>query len=92
MLRCDYSLCLLIALWVGTPARADEVDQLLRDIRAVSKQGAGSPVARAAWEKLVAEGRLSRPTGSLLDIQPVDVGDQLAGTRALNEEREERFD
>lgn len=49
-------LFLLLALWPDVPGRADEVDQLLRDVQAVSKQGAGSPAARAAWEKLVARG------------------------------------
>jgi hypothetical protein len=61
MLRRDYPLCLLIALGLGTLARADEVDQLLRDVRAVSKQGAGSPAARAAWKNLVARGPVVLP-------------------------------
>src|SRR4051794_23864125 len=74
MLRRQYPLCLLIALWPGTLARADEVDQLLRDVRAVSKQGAGSPAARAAWEKLVARGPTALPR--LLDA--LDTPDTVA--------------
>src|SRR6059058_2860259 len=47
-------ICLL-CLHAG-PAGADDVDALLRDIRSVSKEGAGSAAARAAWDKLVARG------------------------------------
>src|SRR2546429_540409 len=55
----------LLRVWAGVfvsivcfpaLAAADEVDQYLRDLKAVSKQGAGSATARAAWDKLVARG------------------------------------
>lgn len=56
MSRFPRVLPLLLAFWPGAPARADDVDGLLRDMRAVSKEGAGSPAARAAWDRLVARG------------------------------------
>jgi len=43
----------------GSPPQvrlADEVDELLRDLRAMSKEAGGSDRARAAWEKLVRQG------------------------------------
>jgi hypothetical protein len=53
--RCSIAVVLII---LGTGcARADaEVEALLRDIRGVAAQGAGSATARAAWEKLVGRG------------------------------------
>src|SRR5713101_1827904 len=74
MFRRVLPLCLLLALWPAPGARADEVDQLLRDVRAVSKQGAGSLAARAAWEKLVARGPAVLP--HLLDA--LDTPDTVA--------------
>src|SRR5438094_5045946 len=74
MLRREYPLCLLITLWPGILARADEVDQLLREVRAVSKQGAGAPAARAVWEKLVSRGPAVLPR--LLDA--LDTPDTVA--------------
>lgn len=47
------AVCFLL---VALPAYADEIDDLLRDVKAVSKEGAGSVQARAAWDKLVARG------------------------------------
>jgi hypothetical protein len=44
------ALCVLLGV---APVPADEVDDLLADLRAVSGEGAGSVKARAAWEKLV---------------------------------------
>ena len=44
------------------------------------------------WERMLAEGRLSRPTRRPADLgPPIDTGDPLAGTRALEEQREERL-
>lgn len=40
------------------------------------------------WETLIAQGRLSRPTGDLLDVIPTEIpGDPYAGTRWLEEQR-----
>jgi prevent-host-death family protein len=45
-----------------------------------------------AWERLIAEGRISPPTNDLLSIiRPVELDDPYAGTRALEEQREERL-
>lgn len=44
------------------------------------------------WEKMFAGGRLSKPTNSLADVRPpIDAGDSHAGTRAMEEQREERL-
>jgi hypothetical protein len=47
------ALCLLL---LPAPVHADEFDELLRDVKAVSKEGGGSVKARAAWDKLVVKG------------------------------------
>jgi hypothetical protein len=44
---------LVCLLFLAAPLHADEVDTLLRDIKAVSKDAIGSTKARSAWEKLV---------------------------------------
>jgi len=50
-------LTLLVAVLSVAPAAADdEVAELLKQMRAVGKQGAGSTSARAAWDKVVARG------------------------------------
>jgi hypothetical protein len=49
-------VCLLALVLLSGPVRADEVDGLLRDIRAVSKEAGGAEKARSAWEKLVRQG------------------------------------
>lgn len=45
-------------------------------------------------ERLIEEGVLSRPTGDLLDVEPLppDPDDPYALTHALEEQREERLD
>ena len=44
------------------------------------------------WERLLAEGRLSRPSGDLLEAgAPVRLDDPYAGTKALEEQRGERL-
>jgi hypothetical protein len=52
---------LLLALVGPAPSRADEVDDLVKTIRAVGAEGAGSPAARAAWDKLVRQGPKALP-------------------------------
>lgn len=45
------------------------------------------------WERLIAEGRLTRPTRSLLEIgDPIEAGDPYAGTKALEEDRGDSFE
>ncbi len=44
------------AIAAGPAFAEDEVASLLQDVKAVGKQGTGSPAARAAWDKLVAAG------------------------------------
>ncbi len=57
MPRLAYRLALLLAAVAALPAAADdEVARLLKQVRAVGPEGAGSPEARAAWERLVARG------------------------------------
>jgi prevent-host-death family protein len=44
------------------------------------------------WERLIAEGRLSTPTTNLSDLPPpIKLDDPYAGTKALQEQREERL-
>jgi hypothetical protein len=64
----------LSALATCTARADDEVAVLLRDVKAVGKQGAGSPAARAAWDKLVAAGPAVLPP--LLDA--MDTPDTVA--------------
>jgi hypothetical protein len=47
---------LLLVLVAGAVRAADDVPALLHDLKTVGPQGAGSPAARAAWDKLVAHG------------------------------------
>src|SRR5215469_18385145 len=57
MPRRAYRLTLLLATVAVLPAAADdEMARLLKQVRAVGPEGAGSPPARAAWERLVARG------------------------------------
>ncbi len=57
MLRRACRLALLLTVVISLPVGADdEVACLLRQVRAVGPNGAGSPEARAAWERLVARG------------------------------------
>src|SRR5262245_22091575 len=56
MLHRQCLLFLLLTLWFGVPVRADEVDQLLLAVRAVSQLSARSTTPRAVWESLVACG------------------------------------
>src|SRR5690349_9632918 len=54
--------CLAVLWATPYPARAaDAVQPLLADIQAVSREGAGSPAARAAWDRLVAQGPRALP-------------------------------
>jgi len=51
------SLAILVAAVVALPSSAaDNVADLLKQVRAVGPQAAGSPAARAAWDRLVAQG------------------------------------
>jgi prevent-host-death family protein len=51
-----------------------------------------TPESEDPWEKLLAEGRLSRPTRALSELDPpIDTGDPQSGSRALAEQREERL-
>src|SRR4051812_23488292 len=54
------ALCLAALLPVGA-ARADDVDDLLKDLRAVKAEGVNSARARAAWDKLVRQGPKALP-------------------------------
>jgi hypothetical protein len=57
MPRCTCCLILLLTALVVLPAAADEdVARLLKQLRAVGPEGAGSPEARAAWDRLVTRG------------------------------------
>jgi hypothetical protein len=50
-------LAVLLLLALTLPAVAgDDVSALLKELRSVGKRGQGSPAARAAWGKLVAQG------------------------------------
>jgi hypothetical protein len=68
-----HSWIILVALAVS-PARADDVDGLLKDVRAVAKEGAGSAAARAAWDRLVARGPAVLPRL----LEAVDTPDTVA--------------
>jgi hypothetical protein len=46
----------VLLLFLVAPLHADEIDDLLRDVKGVSKEGAGSIEARAAWDRLVIQG------------------------------------
>jgi hypothetical protein len=56
MPRCLPRAVLLLGLAVGPAPAADDVTALVRDLKGVGAQGAGSPAARTAWERLVARG------------------------------------
>src|SRR3954453_19195890 len=45
-----------VLLGVGIAIAEEPVAGLLREIKAVGREGRGSPAARAAWEKLVRQG------------------------------------
>src|SRR6516162_3391891 len=69
-------LTLLLAAVTGLPAAADDdVARLLKQVRAVGPEGAGSPQARAAWDRLVARGPAVLP--ALLEA--MDTPDTVAG-------------
>src|SRR5438034_9260780 len=46
----------VIVVNTGVASAEDSVAGLLKDVKAVAKQGQGSPAARAAWDKLVQRG------------------------------------
>jgi hypothetical protein len=46
----------LLCFAVSRAPAGDDIAALLRDLKAVGPQGAGSPAARAAWDRLVARG------------------------------------
>jgi len=46
---------------LGATGRADELDDVLRDVKAGKKPGAGAVVARQAWDKLVRQGPKALP-------------------------------
>ncbi len=49
------------------------------------------PVKDDPWERLLLEGRLSRPSRDLLEVgPPVKLDDPYAGTKALEEQRGEQ--
>src|SRR5437870_673394 len=48
-------VCAVLLVPAG-PARSDEVDDLLKDLRGVKAEGAGAARARAAWDRLVRHG------------------------------------
>lgn len=56
MPRCTSCLTLLLAAVAALPATDDDAARLLKQLRAVGPEGAGSPEARAAWDRLVARG------------------------------------
>src|SRR5262245_13620189 len=57
MSRRTCCLTLLLAAVAAPPATADEdVARLLKQVRAVGREGTGSTEARAAWDRLVARG------------------------------------
>jgi hypothetical protein len=59
MLRLARPLALLV---LSLPhVSANEIDDALRDIKAVKKEGAGSAAARKAWDKLVRQGPKALP-------------------------------
>jgi hypothetical protein len=69
-------LALLLAAGSALPAAATEdVAGLLQQLRAVGPEGAGSPQARAAWDRLVARGPAVLP--ALLEA--MDTPDTVAG-------------
>jgi hypothetical protein len=74
MIRRTCCLTLLCAAVVVLPAAADDVAPLLKQVRAVGPQGAGSPEARAAWDLLVARGPAVLP--ALLEA--MDTSDTVA--------------
>jgi hypothetical protein len=45
-----------LALVLAAPGRSDEVDDLLKDLRAVKAEGGGADRARTAWDRLVRHG------------------------------------
>ena len=47
---------LLVAVAAMPSSAGDDVTDLLKQVRSVGPQGAGSPAARAAWDRLVARG------------------------------------
>src|SRR4051812_2836111 len=53
--RCFVCLCMGLAL-SGARTPAQDIPSQLRDVQAVAKEGAGSPKARAAWDRLVQQG------------------------------------
>ena len=54
-MTCRWPFAFLLAVMTAA-GRADEVDDALRAIQAASKEGAGAPAARVAWDRLVARG------------------------------------
>lgn len=56
MVRIFFISWVFLFIGNGLVRGEDQVATLLKDIQAVAKQGAGSPAARSAWDKLVARG------------------------------------
>src|SRR5438874_8297422 len=57
MLRRAFPLALLLAATAALPSSAaDDVADLIKQVKAAGPQGAGAPAARAAWDHLVARG------------------------------------
>ena len=68
-------LCCLTLAFAAISARAnDDVTDLLKQVRAVGPQGAGSPAARAACDRLVARG----PTVLPALLEAMDTPDTVA--------------
>jgi hypothetical protein len=67
-------LVLLLAAAVLPAAADDDLARLLKQVRAVGREGTGSPEARAAWDRLVARGPAVLP--SLLEA--MDTPDTVA--------------
>src|SRR5262249_42767888 len=65
---------MLLFLTVQGVRADEEVAGLLKDLRAVSAQGAGSSAARAAWDRLVARGPSALPA----ILQALDTPDTVA--------------
>jgi hypothetical protein len=63
MLRRAFALALLLTASVALPSfAADDVADLLKQVKAAGPEGAGTPAARAAWDRLVTRGPSVLPT------------------------------
>ncbi len=75
MPRRAWLLCVVLPCLLAGPARADEVDDLLKDLRAVGAEAGGAVKARAAWERLVRHGPKALPR----ILAAMDTPDPVAG-------------